>query len=103
MVINNKTLKKININDNLIYRFSLDQIPLNNHDQIRGKWGIFLNQKLSRYLTLTNFINEKYQTLTYFGIDKKLQNFIIKNKLVECEIELCLWKLYEFKLNLGWL
>ena len=47
LVINNKTLKKIDINNNLIYRFSLDQIPLNNHE-LRGKWGIFLNQKLSR-------------------------------------------------------
>ena len=81
LVINNKTLKKIDINNNLIYRFSLDQIPLNNHE-LRGKWGIFFESEAKSLSNFKNFINEKYQTLTYFGIDKKkLQNFIIKNKL----------------------
>lgn len=81
LVINNKTLKKIDINNNLIYRFSLDQIPLNNHE-LRGKWGIFFESEAKSLANFKNFINEKYQTLTYFGIDKKkLQNFIIKNKL----------------------
>ena len=82
LAIENKSLDKIISHDNYIYRYELKKDSKNN-DQIRGKWGIFFETRTDRLSNLTKFINEKYQTLTYYGVSKKLLvNFIDKNNLV---------------------
>ena len=64
----------------MIYRFQFDKVPLNN-DKIRGKWGIFFETEIKSFSKLNNFVNEKYQTLTYFGFSKKvLENLLLKYK-----------------------
>jgi len=78
--IENDKLGKLISHENMIYRFQFDKVPLNN-DKIRGKWGIFFETELKSFSKLNNFINEKYQTLTYFGFSKKvLENLLFKNK-----------------------
>ncbi|MDA9698861.1 hypothetical protein N9U81_05665 [Candidatus Pelagibacter sp.] len=78
--IENDKLGKLTSHENMIYRFQFDKVPLNN-DKIRGKWGIFFETEIKSFSKLNNFINEKYQTLTYFGFSKKvLENLLLKYK-----------------------
>lgn len=53
---------------NLIYRIELEDLPgdvVNN----RGQGGYFYEFSLSSYAQLFNIVTEKFQTITYFGID----------------------------------
>ena len=53
----------------------------NKIDNIRGLNGIFYQKYLNNIQELAPYINNKCQTVTYFGFDKKnLKNFIINNK-----------------------
>ena len=53
----------------------------NNHN-LRGKWGFFYEYSTNDLNRIKNYINNKYQTLTYFGMDKdSLKNFVINNQL----------------------
>ena len=78
--IENEKLGKLISHENIIYRFQFDHVPLDN-DKIRGKWGIFFETEIKSLSKLNSFINEKYQTLTYFGFSKKiLESLLLKNK-----------------------
>ena len=49
---------------------------------LRGKWGFFYEYFSKNLDEIKNSINSKYQTLTYFGINKKiLKDFVITNNL----------------------
>ena len=49
---------------------------------MRGKWGFFYEYETRNLNAIAKFINKKYQTLTYFGLEKSiLTNFVIKNNL----------------------
>lgn len=66
---------------NLIYVLELKKIEEKNHE-FRGKWGLFYETNISSLEQIKKQINNRYQTLTYFGIEKKvLKNFIFKNNL----------------------
>jgi len=53
----------------------------NNH-KLRGKWGYFYEYETKNLNQICKFINNKYQTLSYFGLDKKyLKNLILKNNV----------------------
>ena len=53
-----------------------------NQEFFRGKWGYFYEYKAKNINEIKKFINNKYQTLTYFGITKKeIVNFFSKNIL----------------------
>tara|TARA_B100000767_G_C19771275_1_gene540162 strand:+ start:3238 stop:4419 length:1182 start_codon:yes stop_codon:yes gene_type:complete len=76
-----KNIKKIINKENLIYRIQLKNINEENH-LLRGKWGLFFEYKISHLNKIKKIINKKYQTLTYYGVDKdKLRDFIINNNL----------------------
>ena len=76
-----KNIKSVQRYDNLIYRVQLNKVEKNNHDN-RGKWGLFFEHEVNNLNEIKNIINEKYQTLTYHGVEKSLlKNFVIKNKL----------------------
>lgn len=69
------------IKTNLLYRSEIKKL---NSDitEIRGKGGYFYEYTLTDKNELYKMINEKYQTITYFGIDEKeLLNDIIKNEI----------------------
>ena len=66
---------------NLIYVLELKKIEKKNHE-FRGKWGLFYETNVTSLEQIKKQINNRYQTLTYFGVDKKtFKNFIFKNNL----------------------
>ena len=68
--------------DNYIYRVSLKKIPIN-IDEFRGNCGFIYEYDILNLDEIRHIINKKYQTMTYFGVDKKLLvEFVIKNKLI---------------------
>ena len=53
----------------------------NEIENIRGLNGIFYQKYINNIRGLASYINQKCQTVTYFGFDKKtLKNFILNNK-----------------------
>ena len=66
---------------NFIYTImlkNLDKDPNN----IKGKWGFFYEYETNNLEKIAKFINNKYQTLTYFGLEKeKLKKFLLNNSL----------------------
>ena len=66
---------------NYVYRIAVDRVH-DNIDCLRGKFGYFFEYNTDDINSLAHFINNKYQTLTYFGFDKsELLNFVVKNRL----------------------
>ena len=54
----------------------------NDMSTYRGRWGFFYEQEIKNINSLKKIISKKFQTLTYFGIEKKtLKKFIIDNKI----------------------
>jgi len=67
--------------DNLIYRMSLNELPENIHE-FKGNCGYFFEYEASSLDEICHIINNKYQTLTYFGLEQTfLVDFVIRNKL----------------------
>ena len=80
-VLSSTQVKSIKKFGNLIYVLQLKKIEEKNHE-FRGKWGLFYEINVPNLDTIKKQINNRYQTLTYFGLEKKnLKNFIFKNKL----------------------
>ena len=66
---------------NHIFRIVLDKLPHNIHS-FRGNCGYFFEYDVKNLSEIIHIINDKYQTLTYFGINKSyLKDFVIDNKL----------------------
>ena len=76
-----KNLKKHEKYGNLIYTVILKNLD-KNLDSQRGKWGFFYEYNAKNLNEISKWINNKYQTLTYFGLEKKsLKSFVLNNKL----------------------
>lgn len=82
-------LDSIKINDaniatvktNLLYRIELLRLP-SDLDNLRGVSGYFYEYSLNNYSELLSVVNEKYQTVTYFGIDPcGLRKELFKNHI----------------------
>lgn len=66
---------------NYIYRVGIDNLP-DNMDTLRGKYGYFYEYDTDDINSLSHIVNAKYQTLTYFGLDRsRLLDFVVKNRL----------------------
>ena len=66
---------------NHIYRIVLGKLPDNIHS-FRGNCGYFFEYDAKNLSEIFHIISNKYQTLTYSGLDKlSLKNFVIDNKL----------------------
>ena len=66
---------------NLIYTIMLKNLD-KNPNNLKGKWGFFYEYETKEINKIAKFINNKYQTLTYFGLKKeKLKNFLLNNNL----------------------
>jgi hypothetical protein len=66
---------------NFIYRIAINSLP-DSMDSLRGKFGYFYEYDSDDINSIAHIINIKYQTLTYFGVDKsQLLDFVIKNRL----------------------
>jgi len=73
-------IKVVNMENLLIY-VEIKELNKNLH-QYRGINGLFYSFELKEINDLADIVNNKYQTLTYYGVDKKiLENFIIENNV----------------------
>lgn len=70
-----------NKHGNYLYRIELDSLP-DNMDAFRGRFGFFYEYCTQDLNSVSHIINAKFQTLTYFGLDKmQLIDFVIGNRL----------------------
>ena len=66
---------------NYVYRLSLKQLPSNIHE-FRGNCGYIYEYNASSLHEITHIINNRYQTLTYYGLNhSSIVDYIRKNKL----------------------
>tara|TARA_B100001123_G_C15230995_1_gene995163 strand:- start:22 stop:1209 length:1188 start_codon:yes stop_codon:yes gene_type:complete len=80
-ILSLKNIKNYKRYNNSVYTVSLKKLDKNIHN-LRGKWGYFYEYNISDLNKIKSCINNKYQTLTYFGLSKDiLKNFILKNNL----------------------
>jgi hypothetical protein len=80
-ILSLKNMKKYERYGNSIYTIQLNHLDKELHN-LRGKWGFFYEYEINNLNKIKNYINNKYQTLTYFGLNKNiLKDFILKNKL----------------------
>jgi hypothetical protein len=76
-----KNISSFKKHGNYLYRIELDILP-DNMDAFRGKYGYFYEYNAQNMNDIAHIINTKYQTLTYFGVDKdQLLDFVINNRL----------------------
>ena len=67
---------------NYVYSVMLKTLP-DNLDALRGKYGYFYEYNADDLRDLVRVVNEKYQTLTYFGLDKiELLKLVVDNHLL---------------------
>ena len=80
-IINDKNVKSFKTYTNNVYTVVLKNLN-GSLDTYRGKWGFFYEYDIKKLEQIKKYINKKFQTLTYFGVEKvDLKDFIIKNKL----------------------
>jgi hypothetical protein len=67
---------------NYVYRIAIDSV-LDNMDNLRGRFGYFYEYDTDDINGIAHIINNKYQTLTYFGVNKsRLLDFVMNNRLM---------------------
>jgi len=80
-ILSYKNLKQQEKYGNSIYTVMLKNLD-KNPNNIRGKWGFFYEYNTDNLNKIAKYINNKYQTFTYFGLEKNvLKNFILNNNL----------------------
>ena len=76
-----KNIKTEKRYENFIYTVNLKNL-FDGIDDLRGKWGFFYEYNTINMSDIVKIVNKKYQTLTYFGFNKKFfKEFIIDNNL----------------------
>ena len=98
-VIEIGNVSKISTDDNLIWRIELNS--LDKHiENYRCTSGYFNEYNLKSLDQISSIINKKYQTFSYYGIDKKtLKSFIENNKPSGIDRIVPIGKTSEFSLN----
>ena len=66
---------------NYVYRVELADVP-DNVDTLRGRYGYVYEYRADDISRLAPVVNAKYQTVTYFGVDKAyLADFVVSHRL----------------------
>lgn len=79
--IENKNLGSVTRYDNILYVTDVEKLP-ENVDTLRGTCGYFYQYSIDSLDEIASFVNEKYQTVVYFGVSsKELSDFVINNNL----------------------
>jgi hypothetical protein len=74
-------IAKLEEYENNIYCIKLKKMPKKLHF-LRGRYGIFFETYVNKIDDFANKIDDKFQTLTHYGMkDKLLRDFVIKNHL----------------------
>ena len=68
--------------ENYIYILKLKKL-VNNLDELRGKWGLFYEYETNNLNKISIFLNKKFQTMTYFGLDKNFCKKIVVDNLTD--------------------
>jgi hypothetical protein len=68
--------------ENYIYILKLKKL-VNNLDELRGKWGLFFEYETNNLNKISIFLNKKFQTMTYFGLDKNFCKKIVVDNLTD--------------------
>ena len=80
LVLREKKLSNLKFKNLKVIRFQMKN--LDKIGKLENKYGAFLEVKLSNASKIKKYINERFQTLTYYGIEKEyLTNLISKNNL----------------------
>lgn len=80
-IVTMDTLASVKRLGNAVYRIGLSRLPAD-IDSHRGHFGTFFEYAAADLGELAPIVNNKYQTLTYFGVDKsKLTEFVVANRL----------------------
>lgn len=66
--------------ENHIYTFFLGKLE-KDIDTLKGKWGYFYEYEIKNFNKLNNIVGKKCQTLTYYGISKKILHSIFKKDI----------------------
>jgi len=77
-VLNNPSVKGFYRHDNVLYRLELDGISLN-QDEYRGYSGTIHEVTLPKLSSIVPIINDRYQTLSYFGLNAQDVRSLIAN------------------------
>ena len=79
--INNDNVLNIKHKDNLLFNIELSHFHEEQHNQ-RGYSGTIHEISIESLTELSTIINDRYQTMTYFGFEvEELKSFIISSKL----------------------
>lgn len=66
---------------NYIYCIGLNDLP-NTVDDLRGRFGYFYEYETEELSSVAHIVNTKYQTLTYFGVERHVfDNFVKSNRI----------------------
>jgi hypothetical protein len=77
----NEQVVAIRQHGNLLYRVELSAV-VQDQDERRGYFGTLHEVTIASLDQLAPIVNERYQTLTYFGVDKEqLQDFVVSQRL----------------------
>jgi hypothetical protein len=80
-IIDLNEVSRVSKYENLLYVLELSHLPDNLHE-IRGRCGYFYEYCAASLDEIAHIVNEKYQTVTYYGIDSHdLRSFVLNNKL----------------------
>jgi len=80
-VIDQDEINNVDQYGNALYVLSLSSIS-ENLDTLRGLYGHFYQYRTTNINILSQFINQSYQTMTYYGVEKKiLVDFVKRNKI----------------------
>ena len=80
-MIDQKNFQDIKMFKNNLYVVTPDK-NISNIENVRGMNGIFFQKNIKNINELKKFITKKCQTVTYFGLNKKLiKSFLLKNNL----------------------
>jgi hypothetical protein len=78
-ILKSKNISNIASYNNKMYVAKIKILP-KNLNELRGKWGYFYEFNLNKLNHLQNYINNKFQTLIYFGLSNEdIENFLNQN------------------------
>ena len=78
IILKEKNLKSINIKDLKTVRYRINKV--NKFDKLNNSFGTFLEVDINSLKKIKKFINDRFQTLLYYGIKKEeLLSLISKN------------------------
>jgi hypothetical protein len=85
--------------DNFLWRIELDTLPID-IDKYKGNSGYFFEFNINNLNQINPIINQKFQTLAYFGFEKSFLNeFILKNNFKGIDRVIPIGKTADFTLT----